>query len=53
MVGAYRQINPVLVGYDLEKCYHGSQRKGDKENYLILQSGDMSGDFTTWSEELP
>ncbi len=47
-----RQINPVLVGYDLEKCYHGSQRKGDKENYLILQPGDMSGDFTTWSEEL-
>lgn len=48
----HRHINPVLIGYDLEKCYHGSQRKGGKENYLILQPGDMSGDFTTWSEEL-
>lgn len=47
-----RHINPVLIGYDLESCYHGSQRKGGKENYLILQPGDMSGDFTTWSEEL-
>ena len=47
-----RHINPVLIGYDLEKCYHGSQRKGDKEDYLILQPGDMSGDFTTWCEEL-
>ncbi len=45
-------INPVLVGYDLEKCYHGSQRKGGKENYLILQPGDWSGDFTTWCKEL-
>ena len=47
-----RHINPVLIGYDLKNCYHGSQRKEGKENYLILKPGDMSGDFTTWSEEL-
>ena len=43
-------INPVLIGYDLENCYNSSQ-KGDEKNYLILQPGDMSGDFTTYNEE--
>ena len=48
----HQHINPILIDYDLEKCYHGFQRKGGKKNYLILQPGDMSGDFTTWCEEL-
>ena len=54
-------LNPVLVGFDLEYYYKSeksltialkSSGKLD-EKYLVLQPGDISGDFTTYSRDMP
>ena len=45
-------LNPVLVGYDLEYCYN-RKTLDQQDRYLILQPGDMSGDFTTYSKAMP
>ena len=54
-------LNPVLVGFDLEYYYKSEKsltiapKTSGKldEKYLVLQPGDMSGDFTTYSRDIP
>ena len=42
--------NPVLIGYDLEYCYHTFATRRTK--YLVLYPGDISGDFTCFNPKM-
>lgn len=54
-------LNPVLIGFDLkyhykfEKSLTIASKTSDKldEKYLILQPGDMPGDFITYRRDMP
>ncbi|KAL9064992.1 MAG: hypothetical protein Q9161_008514 [Pseudevernia consocians] len=51
-------LNPVLVGFDLQHYYKSEENCTSKtsgkpdEKHLVLQPGDMSGDFTTYSRKM-